>query len=76
MRSAYRLKGWALQDLDKVEQCHAEGYKDEVGAQKGEGCHLWGDLHINKVRMRGCVLACMSGACEWGVRAWVRACAG
>ena len=69
VRSAYRLKGWALQDLDKVEQCHAEGYKDEVGSQKGEGCHLWGDLHINKVRVDVCV---RGRACEWGVWICVR----
>lgn len=49
VREAYRTKGWALLDVEKVEQCHHEGYKEEIQEQKGEGCHLWGELHINKV---------------------------
>ncbi|KAI3431420.1 hypothetical protein D9Q98_004473 [Chlorella vulgaris] len=49
VREAYRTKGWALLDTEKVEQCMHEGYKEEVQEQKGEGCHVWGDLHINKV---------------------------
>ncbi|PSC71879.1 Endoplasmic reticulum-Golgi intermediate compartment 3 [Micractinium conductrix] len=49
VREAYRTKGWALLDVEKVEQCHHEGYKEEIQDQKGEGCHLWGELHINKV---------------------------
>ncbi|KAI7843637.1 hypothetical protein COHA_002876 [Chlorella ohadii] len=49
VREAYRSKGWALLDVEKIEQCHHEGYKEEIDAQAGEGCHMWGDLHINKV---------------------------
>jgi hypothetical protein len=50
VREVYRSKGWALLDVEKVEQCRHEGYKEEIEAQKGEGCHIWGELHINKVR--------------------------
>ncbi|EFN54058.1 hypothetical protein CHLNCDRAFT_25376, partial [Chlorella variabilis] len=49
VRDAYRTKGWALLDVEKVEQCHHEGYKEEIDEQKGEGCHVWGELQINKV---------------------------
>ncbi|KAL4431733.1 hypothetical protein ABPG77_002949 [Micractinium sp. CCAP 211/92] len=49
VREAYRTKGWALLDTDKVEQCHHEGYKEELHEQRGEGCHMWGELKINKV---------------------------
>ncbi len=27
-------------------------YKEEIEEQKGEGCHVWGELQINKVRTR------------------------
>ncbi len=49
VREAYRRRGWALLEMDKVEQCHREGYQEELQSQKGEGCHMWGQLLINKV---------------------------
>lgn len=49
VRDAYRTKGWALLDVEKVEQCHHDGHKEEIEEQKGEGCHVWGELLINKV---------------------------
>lgn len=33
-------------------------YKEEIEAQSGEGCHVWGELHINKARGR-------PGFCAW-----------
>jgi hypothetical protein len=127
VRDSYRTKGWALLDVEKVEQCHHEGcvaiervgmtwrdlawmswsvgaawlegcrtaavagaglvcrlrrlnvaglyrlpafmycctavllycrFKEEIEAQKGEGCHLWGELHINKASSSCCCLLC------------------
>jgi hypothetical protein len=49
VRDAYRKRGWALLNLAEVEQCHNEDYMAEVAEQKGEGCHVWGSLLINKV---------------------------
>lgn len=49
VREAYRSKGWALTRLDHVEQCKGEGYTEEIAAQQGEGCRVWGDMAINKV---------------------------
>ena len=48
VREAYRTKGWALH-AESVEQCRGEGYKEEVEAQRGEGCRVFGDMSINKV---------------------------
>ncbi|GAB4814044.1 hypothetical protein N2152v2_001090 [Parachlorella kessleri] len=49
VREAYRRRGWALLEMEKVEQCHREGYQEELQSQEGEGCHMWGQLTINKV---------------------------
>jgi hypothetical protein len=49
VRAAYQRKGWALDNLEAVEQCRGEGYNEAIQAQRGEGCRLWGDLLINKV---------------------------
>lgn len=48
VRDAYRTKGWALHS-EGVEQCKGEGYFEEIQAQKGEGCRVYGDMGINKV---------------------------
>lgn len=61
MREAYRKRGWALLDMDKVEQCHREGFKEELEQQRGEGCHMWGTVHINKVRVCLCCCFCVGG---------------
>lgn len=49
VREAYRSKGWTLTEIGHVEQCHAEDLAIDIGAQRGEGCHVWGQLTINKV---------------------------
>lgn len=49
VQDAYRAKGWVLGNLESVEQCKGEGHLEEVKAERGEGCHVWGDMSINKV---------------------------
>lgn len=51
VRSAYQAKGWAISNLESIEQCKHEGYQEEVFAQDGEGCRMYGELLINKVRI-------------------------
>ena len=49
VRSAYRTRGWAFTDPQQIEQCAKEGYVTKLREQAGEGCHMWGELKINKV---------------------------
>lgn len=49
VREAYRMRGWAVQQTESVEQCKHDKYLQEVRATKGEGCRVWGQLSINKV---------------------------
>lgn len=39
-------------------------YKEEIQEQKGEGCHIWGELKINKVRIRAGMAGTVNGSCE------------
>lgn len=48
VRSAYRKRGWAFGDPQGIEQCAKEGYVEKLREQAGEGCHMWGELAINK----------------------------
>ncbi len=34
-----------------MEQCQHDSYLEGVKEQQGEGCHLWGSLEVNKVRL-------------------------
>ncbi|PNH02779.1 Endoplasmic reticulum-Golgi intermediate compartment protein 3 [Tetrabaena socialis] len=49
VRAAYRRKGWALANVDHVEQCAHDMYTESIKEQAGEGCHMWGMLEVNKV---------------------------
>ena len=40
-----------MTDTEAVRQCRGEGYLGEVAAQAGEGCRVYGDLLVNKVRV-------------------------
>ena len=53
VREAYRMRGWAVQQTESVEQCKHDKYLQEVRATKGEGCRVWGQLSINKVGHKG-----------------------
>ncbi|GIL75562.1 hypothetical protein Vretimale_15170 [Volvox reticuliferus] len=49
VRAAYRRKGWALANVDHIEQCAHDLYTESIKEQVGEGCHMWGMLEVNKV---------------------------
>ncbi|KAG4999537.1 hypothetical protein JHK87_020609 [Glycine soja] len=49
VREAYRKKGWAMTNMDLIDQCQREGYVQRVKDEEGEGCNLQGSLEVNKV---------------------------
>ncbi|RYR17483.1 hypothetical protein Ahy_B03g062210 isoform B [Arachis hypogaea] len=49
VREAYRKKGWALSNMDLIDQCQREGYVQKVKDEEGEGCNILGSLEVNKV---------------------------
>ncbi|CAG9462263.1 unnamed protein product [Pedinophyceae sp. YPF-701] len=49
VREAYRRMGWALPDLMTIEQCHDDKHMQDIQEQRGEGCHVFGTLRVNKV---------------------------
>eukprot|EP01104_Vermistella_antarctica_P004260 TRINITY_DN14746_c0_g1_i1.p1 TRINITY_DN14746_c0_g1~~TRINITY_DN14746_c0_g1_i1.p1 ORF type:complete len:379 (+),score=92.73 TRINITY_DN14746_c0_g1_i1:203-1339(+) len=49
VRDAYRKKGWSLRDLESIAQCVRDGVVDELDDQKGEGCRVYGYVHVSKV---------------------------
>lgn len=49
VRDAYRKKNWSLKSIDVVEQCRGQELEIEIDRQRGEGCHVYGDMKINKV---------------------------
>ena len=51
MRAAYRRKGWALSNVDHIEQCAHDLYTEAIKEQAGEGCHMWGMLEVGAWRV-------------------------
>lgn len=52
VRAAYRQQGWALANLNNIEQCVASGETGEQLAEelrRGDGCQMYGYLKVNKV---------------------------
>ncbi|XP_050211965.1 uncharacterized protein LOC126662119 [Mercurialis annua] len=49
VREAYRKKGWALTNMDMIDQCKREGFIQKVKDEEGEGCNMYGSLEVNKV---------------------------
>ncbi|KAI9120974.1 hypothetical protein K1719_008007 [Acacia pycnantha] len=49
VRDAYKKKGWALSNMDMIDQCRREGYIQRVKDEEGEGCNIHGSLEVNKV---------------------------
>jgi len=47
VREAYRLKGWAISDPGKIEQC--AGMAEEMKAIFNEGCQIYGYMEVNRV---------------------------
>lgn len=49
VRTAYQHKGWMLTNLSGIDQCKNDDYLKTLKEQEGEGCHVWGQLTVNKV---------------------------
>jgi len=49
VRESYQRKGWVMTNLNDVDQCKHDSYLSAIKEQEGEGCHLWGNLQVNKV---------------------------
>ena len=49
VRDAYRRRGWALGQSKNVVQCKHDVYLESLEEQKNEGCHVHGQLQVNKV---------------------------
>jgi len=47
VRAAYRKKGWALDNMDNVDQCKGEAERESLAQE--EGCQAFGHLLVNKV---------------------------
>eukprot|EP00258_Populus_trichocarpa_P033210 XP_024449229.1 endoplasmic reticulum-Golgi intermediate compartment protein 3 isoform X1 [Populus trichocarpa] len=49
VREAYRKKGWALTNMDLIDQCIREGFVQMIKDEEGEGCNINGSLEVNRV---------------------------
>jgi len=49
VREAYRKKGWAITNMDLIDQCKREGYIEKIKNEEGEGCNIHGSIEVNKV---------------------------
>ncbi|ORX53598.1 DUF1692-domain-containing protein [Hesseltinella vesiculosa] len=50
VREAYVKQGWGLVDMEKIDQCVREDWKELTENHSNEGCNLHGQLSVNKVR--------------------------
>lgn len=49
VQEAYRKKGWALTNMDLIDQCKREGFIQKIKDEVGEGCNIQGALEVNRV---------------------------
>jgi len=49
VKEAYRLRGWQMTDIDKVEQCKSDLWLKTMKDHEGEGCRLYGKVQVAKV---------------------------
>ncbi|KAG9158442.1 hypothetical protein Leryth_013175 [Lithospermum erythrorhizon] len=49
VREAYRKRGWAMSDMEGIDQCKREGFIQKVKDEEGEGCNIHGSLEVNRV---------------------------
>lgn len=49
VREAYQKKGWAMSNVDLIDQCKREGFLQRIKDEAGEGCNVYGFLEVNKV---------------------------
>jgi len=50
IREKYRKKAWALTNIQEVEQCVRDGFKDTFKNANEEGCTIHGSIVVNKVQ--------------------------
>ncbi|XVE49571.1 hypothetical protein DITRI_Ditri01bG0092300 [Diplodiscus trichospermus] len=49
VREAYQRKGWAITNVDLIDQCKREGFFQRIKDEDGEGCNIHGSLDVNRV---------------------------
>ncbi|XP_050302567.1 endoplasmic reticulum-Golgi intermediate compartment protein 3 [Anthonomus grandis grandis] len=49
VREAYRIKRWALDNVDTIEQCKDEKFSDKLKSAFTQGCQIYGELEVNRV---------------------------
>ncbi|GFY73222.1 endoplasmic reticulum-Golgi intermediate compartment protein 3 [Trichonephila inaurata madagascariensis] len=49
VQDAYRMKGWAVPDVNTFEQCKREGWIKKIESVDKEGCQIFGYLDVNRV---------------------------
>ncbi|XVF01594.1 hypothetical protein REPUB_Repub04eG0101900 [Reevesia pubescens] len=49
VREAYLRKGWAMTNVDLIDQCKREGFFQRIKDEDGEGCNIHGSLEVNRV---------------------------
>jgi len=49
VQDAYLKKGWAVENLEDIEQCVHEGVAQQIKDRNAEGCNLYGHLNVQKV---------------------------
>merc|ERR1711916_168413 len=48
VQNAYKEKGWAFGNPDRIAQCKEEGFSDKIKNQSEEGCQVFGYILVNK----------------------------
>ncbi|KAF8683949.1 hypothetical protein HU200_044898 [Digitaria exilis] len=49
VRDAYQKKGWAITNVELIDQCKREGFVQRYRDERGEGCNIRGFVNVNKV---------------------------
>uniref|UniRef100_A0A914V828 Endoplasmic reticulum-Golgi intermediate compartment protein 3 n=1 Tax=Plectus sambesii TaxID=2011161 RepID=A0A914V828_9BILA len=49
VKDAYRQKGWAMIDVETVDQCKSDSWISALNAHKDEGCKVYGRVQVAKV---------------------------
>lgn len=52
VRKAYSEKGWALHDLERIEQCKGESWAKKWEEYEDEGCQIHGTVEVAKVSLK------------------------
>ncbi|CAO3645856.1 unnamed protein product [Mucor hiemalis] len=50
VREAYVKAGWGMINPNEIDQCIREGFMDRVEKESNEGCNIFGQLLVNKVK--------------------------